>query len=157
MPTAARPVLLPHRLAASAASAASAGAAAALLAGCSSGPDSGAAVDVTRDFYRAVVDGDGAAACRLLAPAALEGLEEEAGLPCADALLDDEVGPELTAAAEQATGATAQSVTVAGRNAQVVLDGEVSFLVVSGGGWRISATGCAPRPERPYDCLLEGA
>lgn len=93
----------------------------------------------------------------MLAPATLEALEEEADEPCADALLGGDMGLALTATAEAAIDADTQSVTVAGRQAQVVLDDEVTFLVASGSGWLVSATACSPRPERPYDCLVEGA
>ncbi len=129
----------------------------ALLTGCAASPNGGEAIDAARDFYRAVGDGDGAAGCGMLAPATREALEDEEEAPCAEALLGGDVGLALTATAEAAVGADTQSVTVAGRQAQVVLDDEVTFLVASGSGWLVSATACTPRPERPYDCLVEGA
>lgn len=132
-------------------------AAAALLAGCAASPNGSEAVDAARGFYQAVLDGDGPAGCGMLAPATLEALEEEAGERCADALLGGDVGLALTGTAEAAIDAGTQSVTVAGRQAQVVLDDEVTFLVASGSGWLVSAAACSPRPERPYDCLVEGA
>jgi hypothetical protein len=41
---------------------------------------------------------------------------------------------------------------VAGRQAQVRLGGDTVFLARSGDGWVVTAAGCDPRPDRPYDC-----
>lgn len=114
-------------------------------------PDS--AIDVATTFYDAVGRQDGAAACELLAPVTVETLEGDAEEPCAEAVLGGDVGDVLTAR----TGSTSGSTSVAGRQAQVVLTTDVVFLTVSGTTWRIVAAGCDPRPERPYDCVLEGA
>jgi hypothetical protein len=34
--------------------------------------------------------------------------------------------------------------------------GDVVFLTVSGADWLVTAAGCTPRPERPYDCQVSG-
>ena len=67
-------------------------------------------------------------------------------------LLRGPVTPPVAEAARRGDS----SVTVAGRQAQVLLGGEVTFLAASGGTWLVTATACVARPERPYDCLLEG-
>ncbi|WP_421741639.1 hypothetical protein [Cellulomonas sp.] len=124
------------------------------LTGCAPArPTSGSAVEVVTAFYDAVGRQDGAAACDLLAPVTVETLEGDADDACADAVLDGDVGDTLAAR----TGSTSGSASVAGRQAQVVLTGDVVFLTVSGTTWRITAAGCDPRPDRPYDCVLEGA
>ncbi|WP_315099134.1 hypothetical protein [uncultured Cellulomonas sp.] len=124
------------------------------LAGCTSRPAAETAGTAARDFYRAVAAADGAGACALLAPATAEALEDDAGLPCDEAILDGDVGETLT---ERAQDGSTPSGRVAGRQAQVTLPTDVLFLTVSGSRWLITAAGCDPRPPRPYDCVLEGA
>ena len=125
----------------------------ALLAGCAARPDAVAADAAVHDFYAAVADEDGDAACALLAPSALENLESDSDEPCAEAVLDGDVGATLTA---RVPDGPATSVHVAGRAAQVVLPDDVVFLTVDGDAWRLTAVGCDARPERPYDCVIEG-
>ena len=43
-----------------------------------------------------------------------------------------------------------------GRGAQVLMDGDVVFLSMFGNRWLITAAGCQPRGDRPYDCTLKG-
>jgi hypothetical protein len=117
------------------------------MTGCASlAPDSSAAADVARSFHAAVDAGDGAQACRLLAPAATQELEQTAGAPCADAVLTADLAP----------GADVVETHAYGRQAQVVMADDVVFLTVSGGDWLVTAAGCTPRPERPYDCQISG-
>jgi hypothetical protein len=121
--------------------------AAAALTGCASlAPDATAAADVALAFHSAVSSGDGTAACGLLAPAATEELEHSAGSPCPDAVL----------AADLTPGADVLRTHAWGRQAQVVMADDVVFLTVSGGDWLVTAAGCTPRPERPYDCRVSG-
>lgn len=136
-----------------------AGAVALLSTGCSPGPGADDAVGAARAFFAAVSAHDAEGACALLAPATRESFEQDAVSPCEQALLDGEVGLVLapvTQRVEDADGRGDSSVTVAGRQAQVLLGGEVTFLAASGGTWLVTATACVARPERPYDCLLEG-
>lgn len=128
--------------------------AAVLLVGCSAGPRGEDAVAAAREFFDAVAD-DFDGACALLAPATVDALERETGASCPEAVGDGETGLVLQAVAVTAQDAAA-SATVAGRQAQVVLGDEVTFLTLSGDSWRVTATACTPRPERPYDCELEG-
>ena len=125
----------------------------ALLAGCGR-PDAAAADATAEHFYQAVEAAEGADACSFLAPATVENLEDDAGEPCADAILAGEVGDTLTSRADDATDPVAR---VAGRQAQAVLPMDVVFLTVSGDHWLITAAGCDARPQRPYDCVLEGS
>lgn len=122
----------------------------ALCAGCSgTGDPSG----VVEDFYSRVADGDGAGACALLTPGAVETVETEAGAPCADALLEGDVGEEL---ASRSAGDVTE-VRTAGVQAQVRTSEDVVFLSASGGSWLVAAAACDPRDQRPYDCALEAS
>ncbi|MCR6688486.1 hypothetical protein [Cellulomonas sp.] len=123
-------------------------AAAALLvvAGCTAGPDAGGAAATAVALAHRVAAGDGAAACRLLAPTTVERLEHDSGLPCAQAVLALDLPTTLP-------GARGESF---GRQAQVRSSADVVFLVRSGDAWLVTAAGCTPRGDRPYDCDLEG-
>jgi hypothetical protein len=127
-----------------------------LLAGCGAAPSGEDAVVTSREFFDAVAADDLVGACELLAPATRESLEEETGAPCVEALGEGETGLALRSVAVAVQDTSAPSVTVAGRQAQVVAGDHVTFLAVSGDSWLITAAACAPRPDRPYDCELEG-
>ena len=120
---------------------------------CTARPSSAAAESTADAFYDAIARADGAAACSLLAPATVESLEDDADEPCSDAVVDGEVGETLTSRA----AGTPTSAAVAGRQAQVLMSGDVVFLTVSGTGWLITAAGCDDRTPRPYDCAVEGS
>lgn len=129
-----------------------------VLAGCGvARPDAATAGAAAQDFYRAIAAGDGETACALLAPVTVESLEDDTGEPCADGVLEGEVGETLTARATDATTRATRATRVAGRQAQATLADDVVFLTVSGDRWLITAAGCDPRPHRPYDCVLEGS
>jgi len=36
------------------------------------------------------------------------------------------------------------------------MDGDVVFLAIFDGQWRITAAGCHSRGEQPYDCHVKG-
>jgi len=119
----------------------------ALLAGCASlAPDAGGAAAVAQSFHAAVAEGDGQAACALLAPAVVTEVEDSSGAQCPDAVL----------AAGVPSAAGVVRTHAYGRQAQVVLDDDVLFLTVSGEGWLVTGAGCSPRPDRPYDCRISG-
>jgi hypothetical protein len=118
-----------------------------LVASCSTlGPDTTAAAGVALVFHRAVLDGVGHAACALLAAASVEDLVGSYGHPCPYAILTQ----NLPAAQD------VQDTQAFGRAAQVSMDGDVVFLSVFGDRWLITAAGCTPRGDRPYDCTLKG-
>jgi len=120
------------------------------LAGCA--PPGDAPARAVAGFYAALADGDGAAACAVLAPAVVTSVEEESASSCADALTTGDLGDDLR---DRAQGTTDPRVRVAGRQAQAALGTDTVFLVRSGSGWVITAAGCTPRPDRPYDCEVE--
>jgi hypothetical protein len=101
---------------------------------------------VAARFLTAVATGDGAAACVLLAPATVEQIEQDSGMSCGDAVVEEDL-PE----AEPVT-----SAHVYGQWAQVRLGEQTLFLAVFPGGWRVVAAGCRPRGERPYECVVDG-
>jgi hypothetical protein len=117
------------------------------LAGCASVGERGtAAAAVATRLLTAVDDKDGAAACAVLAPDTASALEQSAGKPCAQAILDEDL---------PAPGAVT-GVDVYGQWAQVRLADDTIFLAVFPGGWRVVAAGCVPRQNRPYNCELQG-
>lgn len=121
----------------------------ALLAACGPGGAARAARDVAVAFSAAVAAGDGDAACALLAESVAQRVAEDEEAPCAQALSEGPVADDL---AERAADARPGEVRVAGRQAQVRLGGDTVFLARSGTGWVVTAAGCDPRPDRPYDC-----
>ena len=76
----------------------------------------------------------------------MEDLEGTSGQPCPDAVL----------AADLADARDVQDSQAFGRAAQVLMDGDVVFLSVFDDRWLITAAGCTPRGDRPYDCTLKG-
>ncbi len=116
------------------------------LCGCSSlSPDGAAAGDAAVAFHDALSGGDSAAACDLLAEGARTELEHTAGSPC-----DSAIGDEGLPAAGQVV-----DVAAYGRNARVILDGDVVFLTVESGEWKVMAAGCTFQENAPYDCTLK--
>jgi hypothetical protein len=122
-----------------------------------SGTDSGDVESTARDFYRALDAHDGAGACRLLAPPTRSEVEQSAGKPCAQAIVEERIG-----------GATGSAhVEVYGTMGQVRWSEETTFLTRYDDGWRVLAAGCAlparsttgdtndaGDPER-YDCSVK--
>lgn len=109
--------------------------------------DSGAAANAATAFRTAVQRSDGAAACRLLSPETLHAVVQSEGKPCAKAIVVEGVGGD---------GGPVH-VDVYGQNARVVFSDDVLFLADFPQGWRLTAAGCTPRADRPYDCLVKGS
>lgn len=116
-------------------------------AGCASADRRGsAAADTVGALLTALRDGDGAAACAVLAPDTRAALERSADRPCAEAVLDEDLpGPSEVLRTD-----------VYGQWAQVRSRSDTVFLAMFPGGWRVVAAGCTPRGERPYACRLDG-
>lgn len=134
---------------------AAAGAAAvlALVSACSAAPHASAAEDAATALVEAVAAGDGAAACALLAPSAVEALETERSSACEEAVLEPEVVEDLA----DADAAEVSRSRAYGRQAQVRLEGDTVFLTLSGTSWLVTAAGCTPRTDQPYECSIEGS
>jgi hypothetical protein len=121
------------------------------LAGCSSlAPDAPSAEGVAVAFSSAIDTGNADEACALLAPGTVEEIESSEDAPCEQAILDLGLPG----------GGEGRSAEAFGRGAIVELDNDTVFLVGDGDGdvrgWRVTAAGCEPRPERPYDCTVKG-
>lgn len=109
-----------------------------------------AARDAAVDFERALGAEDGVALCAVLAPGVRDEVEQSSGTPCEEAVVEEDV-PFVAAAGDAVEG-----VDVAGRQARVEFSADTLFLSRFSDGWKVVAAGCAPRPERPYQCLLKG-
>ena len=98
----------------------------------------------------AIHPGKAAEECSILEPGTVEELESSDDAACEYTILH--MG--LPSGGE---GRTAEAF---GRGAIVELDNDTVFLVGDGNGdvhgWRVTAAGCEPRPERPYDCTVKG-
>jgi hypothetical protein len=118
-----------------------------LVAGCSGmgNAESGHARAAAQQFVQAAED-DPDAACDLLAPRTRQELEEAEGT-CAQALTQADVG----------TASDATTVDVYGKDAVVHLGDATVFLARFEDGWRVTAAGCTPVPDRPYDCTVKGS
>jgi hypothetical protein len=97
-------------------------------------------------FERALEAGQRELLCAALAPATREELEQSAKRRCAQA-----IGEQILPAA----GAV-RRVDVHGEQARVVLDHDTVFLARFPTGWKVTAAGCRPRPQRPYQCEIKG-
>jgi hypothetical protein len=120
---------------------------AALLSDCSGlGPDTSGAADAAQAFHSATAGGDGAAACSRLSVRVVAELEQSEGTPCEQAVM----------AADVPAARQVRDVQVWGGRGLVVLDHDVVFVAEFDGGWRVTAAGCSPRKDRPYDCTVKG-
>ncbi|QZY20220.1 hypothetical protein [Streptomyces decoyicus] len=88
--------------------------------------------------------------CAALAPATNEELEQSAKSGCVQAIGQAIHEQELPAA-----GAV-QGVDVYGDQARVLLEQDTVFLAHFSTGWKLTAAGCRPRPQRPYQCEIKG-
>ncbi|MEW2528638.1 hypothetical protein [Streptomyces sp. NPDC047071] len=89
---------------------------------------------------------DAVRGCAALAPGTREELERSAERPCARALPEAGLPP----------AGPVRSVEVYGGQARVVTRRDTLFLSSFPGGWKVTAAGCAPRPGKPYRCLVKG-
>jgi hypothetical protein len=97
-------------------------------------------------FEHAIEADDGAGACALLAPRTRSEVEQSAGKPCAEAILEEDL-PEAGAP----TGSSAY-----GTMGQVRFADDTLFMAEFESGWRVTAAGCAPKPPAAYECAIQG-
>ncbi len=117
-----------------------------LLTGCGSQPHEDAVTSVAEAFHRAFAENDGAAACAELAPKTRSELEQSAGKPCAEAVLEEPVEPTAELGRVEVFGTQA-----------LVGDGKgATFLARFPEGWKVMAAACKPQPRAPYDCSISG-
>jgi hypothetical protein len=121
---------------------------AAFVAGCGSTDRAPDAAAVAERFHVALEERDGERACADLSEETAGKLEEQAGKPCEEAVLELELP----------RGGTAATTSVYVTTAAVALaEGGTTFLDEGSDGWKVSAAGCEPTaPDLPYDCELEG-
>ena len=117
----------------------------AALTGCSGQgrTEKGTAAEAAREFSAAAASDPGRA-CELLAPKTREELEADG--PCAESLSAKQL-PQAQAV---------RAVEVYAKDAIVHLDQDTVFLGRFDSGWFVTAAGCAPDGERPYDCDVKG-
>jgi hypothetical protein len=120
-----------------------AGACVLALGGCAGSQDD-AAGSVAERLLTSAGQGDGAAACDVLAPPTRSELEKTAGKPCEEAVLDE----DLT------QGDGPARVTVFDSMAQVVRGSQTVFLSRFDDAWLVVAAACTPVPGKPYDCRI---
>ncbi|MEU0967331.1 hypothetical protein ABZ357_18545 [Streptomyces sp. NPDC005917] len=117
------------------------------LTGCTTlGERETAASRAALSFEESLRRKDGARACAALAPQTRQEVEQSAKKPCVQALFDE----ELTQAGP------VRGVQVYGRQARVVLHTDTLFLSAFPAGWKVTAAGCVPRPQQPYQCQVKG-
>lgn len=110
---------------------------------CGTGADDPNVRRVTTAFFAATTAHQGTAACRALAPQAADGLES-GDSTCAKQI--DEL---------DLTGGRIRTVRVWSDRAQVALTGDTVFLARFPRGWLVTAAGCRPQRQGPYDCEVE--
>lgn len=101
----------------------------------------------TAERFAASVTSDPVTACALLAPQTRVELEGEHG-PCAQSLPQQDV-PE--------DAGSVREVKVYGKDAVAYLERDTVFLARFDDGWRVTAAGCTPNGDQPYDCDVEGS
>jgi hypothetical protein len=111
--------------------------------GCASSPDRRDVKSAATSFVRAIEAADGPVACKLLTSDARRSATGATDARCADAILS------IT---EQ--GNTVHAVEVWGDAAQVRIADDVIFLRRISGAWMVSAAGCKPQPQGPYECTV---
>lgn len=114
-----------------------------VLAGCG-GTQDAAVAEASTSLLEAVDQGDGGAACALLAPAVRAEIEDTTGKPCERAILDEPLG--------DASGPA--QVEVFDTAAQAVVGSETLFLSRFDGRWLVIAAACTAVPDQPYDCSI---
>jgi predicted small lipoprotein YifL len=114
------------------------------LAGCGQ-KTPGPATRVAEQFVQAVQSKNGRLACSLLTETARSSVTGATDATCPDAIVG-----------VQDSGSDVHEAQVWGDTAQVRIGSDVLFLRQLDTGWKVSAAGCTPQPEGPYDCDVQG-
>ena len=119
---------------------------AAALSGCSAqgNPQVDAATAAAVRFS-SVARSEATTACALLAPETASELTTSSG-SCAQGLAD----------ADLPAGGRLQEAEVYGLDAIVRFDADTIFLARFEDGWRVTAAGCTPQGDGPFDCDIKG-
>ena len=116
------------------------------LSGCSTqGSSESDAASAAAVRFSSVAQTDAATACSLLAPQTASELEK-GSRSCQQGLSD----------AEPPAGGRLREVEVYGLDAIARLDGDTVFLARFEKGWKVTAAGCTPQPDGPYECDIKG-
>jgi hypothetical protein len=118
-------------------------------AGCGTKDDERSVGTVADRFYSALRAHAGDRACAQLSTNAVKTLESASGRSCAEAINKLKLPGVRTA--HSTVYLDSARAEVAGAE-----PGEAAFLDRTALGWRISAAGCTPKGDGPYDCELEG-
>jgi hypothetical protein len=118
---------------------------AASAAGCGTDSSAGDARQAVQGFYAGLERHNGSAACRELSDDTRSNLESQEKKPCEQAVLS--LGLSASRVVSVRVFTTSAKADLAG--------GEAAFLDQTPQGWKISAAGCKPQHEKPYDCDLE--
>lgn len=117
------------------------------LAGCAGqGSAEDAPAADTAERFTQTVTADTPAACALLAPQTRVELESGHG-PCDQSLPQSDVPDDAGKVRE---------VKVYGKDAVAYLERDTVFLARFGEGWRVTAAGCTPNGDKPYECDVKG-
>jgi hypothetical protein len=111
---------------------------------CSS-PQHDEAGEAAQRFAEAVDASDAETACALLAPATRRELEQSAGAPCSDAVMEE---------AKRAGGRG--EVQVYGSMAQARYERDTLFLSRFDDRWLVVAAGCTRGSHAVHDCTIQG-
>jgi hypothetical protein len=95
--------------------------------------------------FGATARSDADAACALLAPETARETGRESS-SCADGLAETDL-PQAGRLRE---------VEVYGLDAVAHLEADTVFLARFDDGWKVTAAGCTPRGDAPYDCEIKG-
>jgi hypothetical protein len=115
-----------------------------VLGSCAAGDDQAVSA-VAEELLNSASQQQGAKACSLLAPGAVNELEASSGQPCDQAILEEDLG-----AAGEPLG-----VQVFDTMAQVRFESDTVFLSRYDGKWLVVAAACVPQSGRPYDCDIQ--
>jgi hypothetical protein len=116
---------------------------ASLLVGCGAGHDD--VSEAATRFLDAAASGDTATACSLLTPRTRDDLVVSDGGSCEQALPVERLGGSVS------------GVDVWSDQSRVDTDGGGTlFLTEFDSGWLVSAAGCEPDGDAPYQCVVSG-